>query len=75
MVKNIAFECIFLLGLLLYVLGDSYGHVGTVSSPNHTFFFGKLEQAFNQYFVHILSLVTATLLEWISGREENDHRN
>ena len=40
--------------------GNSYGHVGTVSSPNHTFFLGKLEQAVNQYFVHIilLSLVT-----------------
>ena len=36
----------------------SYGLVGTVSSPNHTFFFGKLDQVVNQYFVHILSLVT-----------------
>ena len=26
--------------------------------PNHTFFLGKLEQAVNQYFMHILSLVT-----------------
>ena len=25
-------------------------------SPNHTFFLGKLDQAFNQYFVHILFL-------------------
>ena len=25
--------------------------IGTVSSPNHTFFLGKLEQAVNQYFV------------------------
>ena len=34
-----------------------YGHGGTVSSPNHTFScLGKLEQAVNQYFVHILSL-------------------
>ena len=24
---------------------NSYGHGGTVSSPNHTFFLGKLEQA------------------------------
>ena len=32
---------------------DSYGHGGTVSSPN-----GKLELAVDQYFVHILSLVT-----------------
>ena len=38
---------------------NSYGHGGTVSSPNHAFFFlGKLEKAINQYFVHILSLVT-----------------
>ena len=37
---------------------NSYGHCGTVSSPNHTFFLGRLEQAVNQYFVHILSLVT-----------------
>ena len=37
---------------------NSYGHGGTVSSPNHTFFLGKLEQAVNQYFVHILLLVT-----------------
>ena len=37
---------------------NSYGHGGTVSSPNHTFYLGKLEQAVNQYFVHILSIVT-----------------
>ena len=37
---------------------NSYGHGGTVSSPNHTFFLGKLEQAVNQYFMHILSPVT-----------------
>ena len=43
--------------LLLYVPVNSYGHGGTVSSPYHTFFSGhKLEQAVNQYFVHILSL-------------------
>ena len=27
---------------------NSYGHGGTVSSPNNTFFMGKLEQAVNQ---------------------------
>ena len=37
---------------------NSYGHGGTVGSPNHFFFLGKLEQAINQYFVHILSIVT-----------------
>ena len=36
---------------------NSCGHGGKDSSPNHTFFLGKLEQAVNQYFVHILSLV------------------
>ena len=51
---------------------NSYGHGGTVSSPNHTFFLGKLEQAVNQYFVHIL---TPILLEGFIGREENDRRN
>ena len=34
---------------------NSYGHGGTFSSPNHTFFLGKLEPAVNQYFAHILS--------------------
>ena len=37
---------------------NSYGHGRTVSSPSHTFFLGKLEHAVNQYFMHILSLVT-----------------
>ena len=38
---------------------NSYGHCATrtVSSPDHTFFLGKLEQVVNQYFVPILSLV------------------
>ena len=35
-----------------------YGHGRTVSSPNHTFFLGKLEQAVNEYIVHILLLVS-----------------
>ena len=51
--------------------GNTYGNVGTVSSPNHTFFLGKLGQAVNQNFVHILSLVTdPSFLESISGRED-----
>ena len=37
---------------------NSYGHGGTVSSPNHTFLLGKLEQTVNQYFAYILSLAT-----------------
>ena len=39
-------------GLVLYVPVNSY--VGTVSSPNLTFFMGKLDEVVNQYFVHIL---------------------
>ena len=47
-------------GLLHYILGNSYGHVVIVSSPNHFFSLGKLEHAVNQYFVHILLLVMTT---------------
>ena len=43
---------------MLNVQVNSYGHVGTVSPPNHTFFLDKLDLVVNQYFVLILSLVT-----------------
>ena len=45
--------CLF--GFILYVTVNSYGHVKTVISPSHTFL-GKLEQAINQYLVHIRRL-------------------
>ena len=32
-----------LVGLMLNVLDNSYDHVGTVRSPYHTFFLGKLD--------------------------------
>ena len=48
---------------------NNYGHGGTVSSPNHTFFQGKLEQAVNQYFMHILSLVTDNNPSWMNQRK------
>ena len=32
-----------LFGLVLYLPVNSYGDVGTVSSPNHTFLLGKLD--------------------------------
>ena len=55
---------------------NSYGHGGTVSSANHTFCLGKLEQAVNQYFVHILSFITDNnSSEWFSGREKDNRRN
>ena len=47
----------FFFGLTLYVSLNSYGHVSMVSSPSHTFFLAKLDNAVNQYFVHIFSLV------------------
>ena len=46
-------------------------YVRKVSSPNHTFFLGKLDKAVNQYFVHILSLVTDNNPSRISRRERN----
>ena len=52
--------CLVWFGLMLYIPVNSYSHVRTVSSPNHTFFLGKLEKAVNQYFMHILLLVTDT---------------
>ena len=33
---------LFLFGLVPYIPVNSYGHVGTVNSPNHTFFLCKL---------------------------------
>ena len=60
---------------MLYVQVISYGHIWTVSSPNHTFFLGMHDLAVNQYFVHTLSLVNDNNPSWISGREENGRRN
>ena len=37
------FWLICLFGLMLNIPVNSYGHVRTVSSPNHTFFLGKLD--------------------------------
>ena len=58
--------------MLFYIPENSYGHVGTVSSLNHTFFLGKLEQAVNQYIVHILSRVTDNNPSWIKQRKEGE---
>ena len=37
------FSTRLLVGLILYIPVNCYGHVRTVSSPNHTFFLGKLD--------------------------------
>ena len=49
---------VFWFGSMLYVPGNSYGHRGRSVHLTTLFFLGKLEQAVNQYFVHILLLVT-----------------
>ena len=51
---------VFMFVLLLYVPVDSYGHCWTVFSPNHTYLLGKLEQAVDQHFMHILTFVHIT---------------
>ena len=57
---------------MLYIPANSYGHVWTLSSPNHSFFLGILDLRVIQNSVHILSLVTDNSPYRISGREEND---
>ena len=52
------FICLFVWFDALNASVNSYGHVGMVSSPYHTFLLGKFDYAVNQYFVHILSLVS-----------------
>ena len=55
---------------------NSYGHCGTVSSPNHTFSWAGLNKRLtSNSCTYFRLLLTTTLLEWISGREENDRRN
>ena len=46
-----------LFGLSFYVPSTAMV-MSWVSSPNHTFFLGKLDLAVKQYFKHIFSLVT-----------------
>ena len=55
---------------------NSYGHGGTVSSPNHTFSWASLnKQLTSTSCTYFRLLLTTNLLEWFSGREENDRRN
>ena len=54
---------------------NSYGHGGTVSWPNHTFSWASLnKQLTSNSCTYFRLYPTTTLLEWISGREENDCR-
>ena len=55
---------------------NSYGHGGTVSSPNHTFSWASLNKQLTSTSCTYFRLqLTTTLLEWFSGRKENDRRN
>ena len=49
---------VFCLFVLLFYVPSNQLWSWRDSQPNHTFFLGKLEQAVNQYVVHILSHVT-----------------
>ena len=60
---------------MLNIPVNSYDHVWTVSSSNHTFFLGKLDYAANQYFVRILLLVNDDNPSRISGKEVNGCRH
>ena len=61
------FICVFIL--LLYVPVNSEGHLGMVSSSNHTLILGKLKQAVNQFFVYIISFVTYSNPSWMIQRK------
>ena len=55
---------------------NSYGHGGTVSSPNHTFSWASLNKQLTSTSCTYFRLsLTTTLLGLLSGREENDRRN
>ena len=41
---SIGMDHVISFGLLIYVPGNSYGHVRTVSSPNHTFSWASLNK-------------------------------
>ena len=55
---------------------NSYGHVRTVSSPYHNFPGQTWLKAVNQYFMHILPLVTDNNPSWILSKGgESERRN
>ena len=52
----------FWFGLFLCVAINSCDYVGMVSSPDHTFFLGKLEEALHTYFCLTFYLFSPTCL-------------
>ena len=55
---------------------NSYGHGGTVSSPNNTFSWASLNKRLTSTSCTYFGLLlTTTHLEWFRGREENDSSN
>ena len=72
-IQRILFVCLF---CCFTSQVNSYGHGGTVSSPNHTFSWAGLNKRLTSNSCTYFRLkLTTILLEWISGREENDRRN
>ena len=70
-------NCFEFLFHVLFVCSqaNSYGHVRTVSLPDHTFSWANLNKRLTST-VHIISLVIDNNpLKWFSGREENGRRN
>ena len=54
---------------MLYVPVNSYGHVGKVSSPNHIFFLGKLDQAFDPLWTGNPYMITLA-----NSEDPNEHK-
>ena len=70
------FVCVdFCLFCCLTSQVNSYGHDGTVKSPNHTFSWASLNKQLTSTLCTYFGLQLTTLLDWFSKREENDRRN
>ena len=64
------FQVPWLVGLILYVSVNSYGHVETVSSPNHTFSWACVTKRLASTLCTYICLnLTTTLLESVEGGE------
>ena len=70
----LATVCLFVF--LLYVPSQQLWSLRDSQFTLPHFFLGRLEQAVNSNScTYFRLLLTTTILEWISGREENDRRN
>ena len=73
---NPFFEYLFICFCYFTSQVNSYGHGGTVSSLYHTFFTASMnKQLTSTSCTYFRLLLTTTVLERFSGREENELRN